>query len=138
MNQATTIDVLTDGDCPLCRWMRARVEPFDVRKRLHWLNFREPEVLAMAAPLTFDELNNEMYAHLPDGKWVRGFDAWIAVLSVLPRLRWLSKLLSLWPLTRLGPLFYRWVAKRRFTLFGIPPPCSPDGVCSLHEHHRRS
>jgi len=80
MNDSAKIEIFTDGECPLCKWMRARVEPFDTRNRLRWLNFRDPEVLEMAAPRAYEELNSEMHAHMPDGRWLKGYPAWLEVL----------------------------------------------------------
>ena len=31
------------------------------------------------------------------------------------------------------PLLYHWLAARRYTLFGVPPPCDASGVCQLHK-----
>lgn len=133
MSVAATIDVYTDGECPLCKWMREKVEPFDRHHRINWLNYREPEVLSRAAPYTFEELDKEMHVRTPDGRWFGGFAAWIEVARVLPRWRWLAPILSVWPFTRLGPRFYNWLAKRRYKLFGIPPPCDSGSVCALHK-----
>ncbi|HEV2707894.1 MAG TPA: DUF393 domain-containing protein [Pyrinomonadaceae bacterium] len=130
------LEVYTDGQCPLCRWSRQRVEPFDREGRIEWLDYNQPEGLARATPRTFRELAEEMHVRRPDGTWSKGFAAWIDVLGVLPRLRWLARVLSVWPFTRLGPIFYRNLARRRYQLFGIPPPCDPEGVCSLHKHPR--
>lgn len=126
------IEVYTDGECPLCKWMRAKVEPFDRDHRIEWLNFRDPEILERAAPRTLAEMNEEMHVRDAVGRWTSGFGAWAEVLRVLPRWRVLAPLMTKWPLTRLGALFYAWLAKRRYTLFGIPPPCDESGVCSLH------
>jgi predicted DCC family thiol-disulfide oxidoreductase YuxK len=112
--------------------MRAKVEPFDRHHRIEWLNFRDPEILKRAAPHTLEEMNEEMYVRDAEGRWSVGFAAWAEVLRVLPALRWLSPLMKIWPLSRLGKLFYAWLAKRRYTLFGVPPPCDASGVCSLH------
>jgi predicted DCC family thiol-disulfide oxidoreductase YuxK len=126
------IEVYTDGECPLCKWMRARVEPFDRDHRLEWLDFRDPEILERAAPRTFAEMNEEMHVRDAKGRWTGGYAAWAEVLRVLPFWRLLAPLMMIWPLTRLGPVFYSWLARRRYTLFGVPPPCDADGVCSLH------
>jgi predicted DCC family thiol-disulfide oxidoreductase YuxK len=138
MTDELKIQVLTDGSCPLCLWMRARVERFDTRQTLQWLNFRDPEVLQSVTPLTFEELNAEMHARKPDGIWQKGFAAWLLVLNSLPSLKWLGLGLGIWPFSKLGPPAYNWIAGHRFTLFGVPPPCSPDGVCSLHAQHTRA
>ena len=134
MSQPSRIEVYTDGECPLCQWMRAKVEPFDREHRIQWMNYRDPEALERAQPYTFQELNEEMHARTPDGRWSGGFQAWIEVMRVLPGWRWLAPVLSIWPFTRLGSIFYRWLAARRYTLFGVPPPCDADGVCLLHKN----
>lgn len=128
------LEVYTDGQCPLCQWMRARVEPFDREQRLEWLDLNSPEALRRAAPYTHAELAAEMYARRKtDGVWAKGFFAWIEVLRQLPRLRWLARLFARWPFTSVGPVFYRQLARRRYQLFGIPPPCDEAGVCQLHK-----
>jgi len=68
-----------------------------------------------------------------DGHWAAGFEAWLEVMRVLPRWRWLAPPLSIWPFKALGRIFYRWLATRRYKLFGIPPPCDQNGLCSLHK-----
>ena len=133
MSDAGRIEVYTDGQCPLCQWSRARVEPRDRDHRLAWFDYHDPVALARAAPHTPRQLADEMHVRLPDGSWRKGYWAWIEVLRVLPRWRWAAGLLSAWPLARLGPAFYRQVAKRRYKIFGIPPPCDDTGVCSLHQ-----
>ena len=132
MKESARIEVFTDGQCPLCQWMRARVEPFDRERRIEWLDYRDPEIQRRAAPYTFQELNEEMHTRTPDGRWAAGYGAWIEVMRVLPGWRWFAPLLNIWPATSLGPVFYRWLANRRYKLFGVPPPCDAAGVCSLH------
>ncbi len=62
-----------------------------------------------------------------------GYEAWLELVRVLPRWRILAPILSLWPFTSLGRTGYRWLAKRRYALFGVPPPCDESGICSLHK-----
>ena len=126
------IEVYTDGQCNLCRWTRARVEPYDRDRRIDWLDYNDPEILKRAAPRTREEMAVEMHARTADGRWSKGYFAWIEVVHVLPRWKWLVTILLVWPFTKLGPIFYRWLAKRRYTLFGVPPPCDAGGVCRLH------
>ena len=132
MQTDSRIEVYTDGQCPLCRWVRARVEPLDRERRIEWYDYNEPESLARAAPHTFAEMAAEMHVRRADGGWSKGYSAWLEVLRVLPRWRRLAPVLSLWPFRSLGPVFYRWLASRRYSLFGVPPPCDASGVCALH------
>ena len=133
MTQSGNIKVYTDGQCNLCLWMRARVEPLDRNQRIEWLDYNDPEILQGAAPHTREEMAEEMHTRTADGRWSKGYFAWIEVIRVLPRWKWLVPILSVWPFTKLGPIFYRWLAKRRYTLFGVPPPCDAGGVCQLHK-----
>lgn len=132
MSEATQIEVYTDGACPLCRWSRARVEPLDTHKRIAWFDFRAPEAEARAAPHTPEELSDEMHVRRTDGAWIKGYAGWLEVLGALPRTKFLARVLRLWPFRAIGPVFYRWLARRRFSLFGVPPPCDASGACALH------
>lgn len=134
MSGDVRIQVLTDGECPLCRWSREKIEPRDRERRIEWLNYRDPEVIKrIAPPYTFEELDREMHVRTTGGRWTGGYQAWLELVRVLPRWRSLVPILSLWPFTRLGPVFYHWLASRRYALFGVPPPCDANGVCSLHK-----
>jgi predicted DCC family thiol-disulfide oxidoreductase YuxK len=133
MKQAAQLEVYTDGQCPLCKWMREQVSRRDRFHRIKWLDYRNQQVQSLT-PYSFAQLDAEMHARrTADGHWSAGYQAWLEVLKLLPRWRYLVPLLSLWPFTSLGRIFYAWLATRRYKLFGIPPPCDADGVCSLHK-----
>ena len=91
---ADKIEVYTDGHCNLCRWMRARVEPLDRDRRIEWLDYNDPEVLQRAAPRTREEMANEMHTHTVSGGWSKGYSAWIEVIGVLPRWKWLAPIMA--------------------------------------------
>ena len=134
MNQiAGKIEVYTDGHCNLCRWMREHVEPLDRDHRVEWLDYNDPEILKRAAPHTREKMAEQMHVRTPDGRWTKGYFGWIEVIRVLPRWSWMSPIMNVWPFTKLGPIFYHWLAARRYTLFGVPPPCDASGVCQLHK-----
>jgi len=113
--------------------MRARVEPLDRDHRIEWLDYNDPEILKRAAPQTRVEMAEEMHTRDQNGRWAKGYFAWIEVIRVLPRWKWLAPIMKVWPFTKLGPIFYHWLASRRYTLFGVPPPCDASGVCQLHK-----
>lgn len=131
------IEVYTDGQCPLCQWVRAKVEPYDTDQRIDWIDYHDTEGRQRASPFTIEELAAEMHARTDARGWTKGYRAWVEVLRVLPRWRWLAAILAAWPATFLGPVFYRWIASRRYTLFGVPPPCDESGVCQLHTPKQR-
>jgi predicted DCC family thiol-disulfide oxidoreductase YuxK len=132
MRQSSTIEVYTDGHCNLCRWMRARVERLDRQRRIEWLDYNDPQILQRAAPRTREEMANGMHTRTPAGSWSKGYFAWIEVIRVLPRWKWLAPIMALWPFTKPGPIFYHWLASPRYTLFGVPPPCDASGAYQLH------
>lgn len=133
MRGSEKIEVYTDGNCNLCRWVRDRVEPLDRDRRIEWLDYNDPEILKRATPHTLAEMTEQMHTRTADGRWRKGYFAWIEVVRVLPRWKWLTSIMSIWPFTKLGPVFYHWLASRRYTLFGVPPPCDATGVCQLHK-----
>jgi predicted DCC family thiol-disulfide oxidoreductase YuxK len=133
MNSTKKIEVYTDGQCKLCLWMHEHVAPLDRNRRLEWLDYNDPEILKRAAPHTREQMAEEMHVRLNDGRWSKGYFGWIEVIRVLPRWKWLAPIMSVWPFTKLGPFLYHWLASRRYTLFGVPPPCDASGVCKLHQ-----
>src|SRR2546425_3869714 len=108
--------------------MRARVEPLDRDGRIEWLDYNDTEILKRAAPHTREEMAEEMHVRTADGRWSKGYFAWIEVIRVLPRWKWLVPILFILPFPWLLAVLYRWLAKRRYTLFGVPPPCDASGV----------
>jgi predicted DCC family thiol-disulfide oxidoreductase YuxK len=122
MPAASKIEIFTDGACPLCRWTRARIEPFDTDARLRFRDYNDPAVAALA-PYSREELAREMHVRTPDGRWYAGYEAWLVVLKAMPLLEWLGRLLSTSAFRKLGPRLYRWVARNRYR-FGAPRECA--------------
>jgi predicted DCC family thiol-disulfide oxidoreductase YuxK len=116
------LQVYTDGACPFCRWVRAKVEPYDTRGELRFLDYNDPQVAA-GAPYSLPELDREMHVLTPDGRWSAGFFAWTEVLKVLPAWRWLGALCAVAPLRWIGPPLYRLIARNRDHIPGLPKPC---------------
>lgn len=130
MAQSAKYEILFDGACPLCQWTRAQVERFDTAGRLRFLDSNDPAVAALA-PFPCEALAREMHVRAPDGEWAAGFAAWVKVLRALPLLAWLGWLLGTRLFRRAGPALYRWVARNRYRLPGVPRPCA-SGVCVRH------
>ena len=121
------LQIYTDGACDFCRALRAKVEPYDTRGLLRFLDYNDSDVAA-TTPFSREELAEQMHVRTPEGRWVKGYFGWIAILKVLPRGKWLGRLLAAPPLRWAGPLLYRAVAANRYRFFGLPPPC--DTFCS--------
>jgi len=76
--------------------------------------------VAALAPFPRGELDGEMHMRTPEGKWLRGFEAWLVLLRVLPKLSWLGRIASVAPLRWLGPSVYGFIARHR-TAFPARP-----------------
>ena len=129
------VEIFTDGSCPFCLWVRARVEPYDALGQLKFLDYNNPAIAA-ATPFAHQELAREMHVRTrtspeDSGSWSVGFFGWLAILKVLPRWKWLGLLLSAPPLRWMGPPVYRLVAANRYQIPGIPKPC--DTFCRVPE-----
>jgi predicted DCC family thiol-disulfide oxidoreductase YuxK len=126
------LDIYLDGNCAFCQWSRARLEPWDRLGRLRFVDYNDPQVAA-SAPFTLEELDREMHLRLPDGAWLAGFAAWVAILRVLPGFAWLGWLMERPPLRWIGPSFYRWIAAHRTLLPGVPAACRRE-TCAPPAH----
>lgn len=132
MDKSTTHDIFMDGSCSFCRWTRAKIEPYDSDSRLRFLDYNDPAVAAQA-PFSSSELSREMHVRTPDGSWKRGFEAWVVLLRVLPKLAWLGRISARPPVRWLGPSLYRFVARHRYNLPGAPARCESD-TCAIPGH----
>ena len=132
MPMASTYDIFMDGSCSFCKWTREKVEPYDSRARLRFLDYNDPQVAAQS-PFSRNEMDQEMHVRTPGGKWLKGFDAWVALLRVLPKLSWLGRIAG-WPPARwLGPSVYAFIARHRYSLPGAPSRCDSD-TCTIPGH----
>jgi predicted DCC family thiol-disulfide oxidoreductase YuxK len=132
MPKIANYSVFLDGSCPFCQWTRSKIEPYDSHARLQFLDYKDPEVAAQA-PFPSIELDREMHVRTPEGVWLKGFDAWRALLNVLPKLSWLGWLAGLPPLHWIGPWLYAFIARHRYSIPGAPPRCSDD-TCAIPAH----
>jgi predicted DCC family thiol-disulfide oxidoreductase YuxK len=132
MPQMAKYDIFLDGSCSFCQWTRAKIEPYDFDGRLRFVDYNDPAVAAQA-PFPRAELDQEMHMRTPDGRWLRGFEAWLALMLVLPKLVWLGRIASLPPLRWLGPLVYGFIARHRYSLPGAPARCEND-TCAPPAH----
>ena len=124
-----TYDVFMDGSCSFCRWSQSIIEPYDSDSRLRFLDYNEPAIAAQA-PFPRAELDAEMHVRTPSGNWLKGFEGWLALMHVLPRLAWLGRIASIPPLRWLGPPTYAFVARHRYSLPGAPAHCETD-TCAI-------
>jgi predicted DCC family thiol-disulfide oxidoreductase YuxK len=124
-----TFDIFMDGSCSFCRWTRSKIEPYDSECRLKFLDYNDAEVAAQA-PFARADLDAEMHVRTPDGKWVKGFEAWFVLLGALPRLAWLGNIAGMPPIRWIGPSLYAFIARHRYQLPGAPKRCESD-TCTI-------
>jgi predicted DCC family thiol-disulfide oxidoreductase YuxK len=129
MPQTSTYDIFMDGSCSFCRWSQAKIEPYDSGSRLRFLDYNDSSVAA-EAPFSKEELDAQMHVRTPEGRWLRGFEAWLALLLVLPRLTWLGRFASMPPVRWVGPYAYDFIARHRYSLPGAPTRCETD-TCAI-------
>ena len=132
MAETAKYDIFLDGSCSFCQWSRAKIEPFDSADRLRFLDYNDP-LIAAEAPFPRADLDREMHLRTPEGEWLQGFEAWLAILRALPKLSWLGRLASLPPLRWLGPVVYNFIARHRYSLPGAPSRCETD-TCTPPAH----
>jgi len=124
-----TFDVFMDGSCSFCRWTQSKIEPYDSDSRLNFLDYNDPAV-GIQAPFPRAALDSEMHVRTPDGKWFKGFEAWLVLLRALPRLAWLGRIAGMPPVRWIGPSLYAFIARHRYQLPGAPKRCESD-TCSI-------
>ena len=132
MAETAKYDIFLDGSCSFCQWSRAKIEPFDSASRLRFLDYNDP-LIAAEAPFPRADLDREMHLRTPEGEWLQGFEAWLAILRALPKLSWLGRLASLPPLRWLGSPVYNFIARHRYSLPGAPARCETD-TCTPPAH----
>jgi predicted DCC family thiol-disulfide oxidoreductase YuxK len=71
-----------------------------------------------------------MHVRTPDGVWLKGFWAWLALLPVLPKLAWLGRIAGMPPMRWIGPSVYAFIARHRYSLPGAPARCESD-TCAI-------
>jgi predicted DCC family thiol-disulfide oxidoreductase YuxK len=135
MSVSASVRVYDDGHCPFCQWAQQTITRFDRDHRLDFRDYNLPEIAA-ETPFPREQLDYRMHVQTPDGQWHAGFFGWMAILRVLPRWRWLARVMSAPPIRWLGPVMYQFVADHRYQVphrllrfLGAPQPC--DARCDV-------
>ncbi len=120
--QASPIAVLYDGGCPFClrsiRWLRH----LDRYGRLEFLNARDWEPISRRFPrLDRQACLEEIHVVHPNGKILRGFDAYRSLARVLPGARLLAPLLHLPGIAQIGRPMARGFARHRMRIAFFGP-----------------
>lgn len=121
------IEVLFDGDCPLCLREIRMLQRLDKKSRIMFTDIAAPGFDASVYGLSWQQLMDRIHGRLPDGTMVEGVEVFrrlytavgFGPLVALTRLAGISQLLD---------FGYRKFAKNRLKLTGR---CGPDGACPL-------
>jgi predicted DCC family thiol-disulfide oxidoreductase YuxK len=127
--QRHTIQILYDGNCPLCLRTMRFFELFDLFERLRMLNFRTLDLTAFNLDhnlnLTMQGLDKEMYV-IQGRKVYTGFESYRVIAFGLPALWLLLPLLYAPGLAPLGRVVYRYIARERLKILQCDSECSTD------------
>jgi predicted DCC family thiol-disulfide oxidoreductase YuxK len=110
----STLVVLFDGGCPLCRRTVRQLRAIDWLRKLQFVDGTNAETRERFAPgLTEAALLVQMYVVDPEGGRYAGFEAVLRIASVVPLL-WPLAIVGRFPGIRsLGHVVYRTVAAQR-------------------------
>lgn len=123
------LTVLYDGSCSLCRASVARVQRFDSRRRIEFLDLYDP-----SASMRFPQIDREvamrwMQAVDARGHVWSGADAWAHIGMHLPGWNLLAWVLLIPGVRWIAAKVYAWIARNRYRW---NRNLCADGTCALH------
>ncbi|MBI4004250.1 MAG: DUF393 domain-containing protein [Candidatus Omnitrophica bacterium] len=125
-----TLEVLYDGQCPLCVRSVRLLGPLDLFNRLRWIDFRTLNLTDYNAGhgvrLTSSELEQAM-AVVSRRRTRQGFKAWRAIAQAIPAGWLVAPWLYVPGIPWLGERVYRRVAQSRHKLFKCDAACAHEG-----------
>jgi predicted DCC family thiol-disulfide oxidoreductase YuxK len=123
------ITVFHDGWCPLCTAVSERTKKLDARKKVQFVSFREPTVVADYAlsPELLMKMEARLYVH--DGKdWHEGISAVLKLARQIPHYWPLVPFIQLPIWTGAGQRLYDFIASRRSI---VPTGHCTNGICEI-------
>ncbi|MCI5062936.1 MAG: DUF393 domain-containing protein [Algiphilus sp.] len=111
---AKRLHVFYDGGCPLCSREIRHYQRLTSEAAIHWVDIQRDHATLDHFGLRQEDAMRRMHAYRPDGEWLIGVYAFLAIWLQIPRYRWAARLVRLLRLDRpLQRLYHRW-AERRF------------------------
>ena len=115
---ADTIDLLYDGDCPICMMEVAFLRKRDVKGRIRFTDLRDPTYNpADHGDVTFEQGMRKLRAVLPDGKVVMGVEVFRKTYKAIG-LGWVFELTNLPVVGKVADNLYDFWADNRLRLTG--------------------
>lgn len=112
-----TIEMLYDGECPLCMRETRMLQRMDRKRRVRFTNIAAADFDASSYGKTQELLMAEMHGRLPDGTWVTGVEVFRRLYAAvgLGPVVWLTRLPLIKQILNVG---YTIFAKNRLKLTG--------------------
>jgi predicted DCC family thiol-disulfide oxidoreductase YuxK len=115
MKAHSVIQILYDGDCPICCRKIAFLEKHDSQKKLIYTNIRNADLPLLHHQVSREDLEKQIHAILPDGTLINRMEV-IRVAYKAIGLGWLSAPTG-WPILRsLFNVLYGFIAKNRLAI----------------------
>jgi predicted DCC family thiol-disulfide oxidoreductase YuxK len=102
------------------------------------VDFQQPGALDQYPGLTHDDCMKQMFLVAPDGRLYAGFEAAVQAVATRSVIGWIAYLYYIPGLRQFFDLTYRFIAARRYRLFGkrIATSECESGTCVLHSEQR--
>lgn len=116
---ATTIVVLFDSHCRICKRFTGLLLLLDPLRRLHAATYHDAAIRRKYAPrIPVEKLDTVLHVRFPDGRILTGYDAFRRITHHLPPLWPLALLLALPGSTAIGRFVYHQISSRRSCVNG--------------------
>ncbi len=109
------LTVLFDADCGFCEWSSEVVARLDRHRAIRFVPLSKAAAVLPGA-LPVETLLASMHAVTPDGVWLRGGEAWLRIMALVPALRPLAAIGRLPLLCHLVEPGYALIARNRHRL----------------------
>ena len=123
------LTILFDGACSLCQASAARVQRFDRRGRIEFLDVHDPEAQRRFPQMDRDAALRWMQAVDSRGQISSGADAWARIGMLLPGWKLLAWLLLVPGIRFVAQKIYAWIARNRYRW---NREICADGSCAAH------
>jgi predicted DCC family thiol-disulfide oxidoreductase YuxK len=117
MNPSHDVEILFDGECPLCMREVAVLRRLDRRRRVRFTDIAAKDFDASSYGLTQEDVMARIHGRLPDGRVIEGVEVFRRVYQAVG-FGWLVPI-TRWPLVRpVLERLYTWFAANRLHLTG--------------------
>jgi predicted DCC family thiol-disulfide oxidoreductase YuxK len=126
--------VLYDGLCKFCDAGSRRLLKMARPGAVERVDFQQSGALDPFPGLTHDACMKQMYLVAPNGRLYAGFEAAVQAVATRRGIGWIAHLYYVPGIRQLCEIFYRWIAARRYRLFGkkVAAGECDDSTCAVH------